>query len=104
PLRGRVEIAVDRDERAVAREQELKHGDVPAEHAQTQRPPAEERLAERAERLARPQPGEAVDLKAGPPLEGFRRAHRLGPGDRVDRPAVEVVRAQSDLEPGDLRV
>ena len=103
-LRGRVEVAVDRDERAVAGEEELEHRDIPAEHPQAQRPPAEERLAERAEGLARAQAGKAVDRQAGTPLEGLRRAGRLRPGDRVDRAPVEPVRAQGDLEPGDLRV
>jgi hypothetical protein len=39
-----------------------------------------------------------------PALEHADRTHRFGPLDSVDRPAVEAVLAERDLEAGDLWV
>src|SRR5438477_643829 len=84
----------------VAAEQELEHRDVPADGAVSQRAPAEEGAAERAERPACPRAGASVGAEAGASLERLGRVHGLRTGDRVDRPAVEPVGAEGDLQPG----
>ena len=85
-------------------QEELQHGDVPAELAARERSRAEERRAERAELAARLQVGDARDVQ---PVDALERAHRgdgLRPDDRVDRPEIEALRAQRDLEPCVLRI
>ena len=54
-----VVVRVDGDVDPLADEQELEHGDVPAERAAPKRARAEERAAERPESLARARVGEA---------------------------------------------
>ena len=88
---------------AAAHEQELEHRDVPAEVALPERARPEERPAERPERGARVDVGGA-DSQVMAALEGVYRSRRSRPGDPVDRGEVEPVRAQGDLQPGDLWV
>jgi hypothetical protein len=90
--------------RAVPLEQELEHADVVAAHASPHDAAAEERSPWSSECGSRPRPGEAVDSEPVPPLEDTDGAHGLGPLDGVDRPAVEAVLSERDLEPGDLWV
>ena len=85
------------------REQELQHRHVPAEVAAPQNPRAEERLAERAEREARAGVRRA-DRQPVRALERVHRGRRARACDPVDLREVETVRAQGDLQPGDLRV
>ncbi len=74
-----VEVRVDGDADPLADEQELEHGDVPAERAAVERPRAEERAAERPERGARARVGEARDGQPVDPLEGAVAATVSGP-------------------------
>ena len=89
---------------AAPREQELEHGDVPAEVA-ARGASASRRAGARAGR------GRAASAcRRRRPAGRFLRwnawtaAAVCGPGEPVDRAEVEAVRAQGDLEPGDLRV
>ncbi len=85
-------------------EQELEDADVIAAHAAPKGPGSEEGSPVRAQCGACSRSCQAVDREPLPSLERANRAHRLRPLDAVDRPSVETVVAQSDLEPGDLRV
>src|SRR5262249_27042108 len=67
-------------------------------------PRTEERAAERSERCARARVRETGDGQTLHPLEVPDRGHGLGPGDRVDRAAVEALRAQRHLQSRGLRV
>ena len=98
------EVAVERAVvDAAARQQELQHGHVEPEVAPLQDARAEQRPAERAEGDARARVGGA-DRKVVRALECVDRRRRAGACDPVDLREVEPVRAQGDLEPGDLRV
>ena len=88
---------------AAAREQELQDGDVEPEVAALQNARPEERTPERAERDARPRV-RVADREAVLALKAVDRGGCLRPGDAVDLREVEAVRAQGDLQPGDLRV
>ena len=103
-LRLLVEVSVDRDELAPTRKQELQDRNVPAEQAASQRPPAEQRPPERAERSPGRRPDLAVDRETRALLEAFDTADRGRPVDSVDRAGVEAVGAQRDLQPRDLRI
>ena len=104
-VQGRtVEIRVHRDADPLADEQELEHGDVPAERASPQRPRAEQRPAERPERLARPRIREPGDRQPVDPLELPHGGHGLRPRERVDRAAVEALGPQRHLQSCGLRV
>ena len=85
-------------------EHELEHGDVPAEHPPAERPPPEERLAERAEGAAGRGPARPSGDEAGPPLERLRRATVFGPAMASIGAAVEPVCAQGNLKPRNLGV
>ena len=100
----RVEVAVDRRAEALAHEQELEHRDVPAERARAQRPRPEERPAERAERPARPDVGEAGDRQPLASLERAGSAHGRRPDDAVDLAQVQALSTQGHLEPGVLGI
>ena len=88
----------------MAREQELKHGDVPADLTAGQEAAAEERPPEPSEGPASRRSGEAVGVEAVGALERTDAARGARAGDPVDRASVEPVRAQRHLEPGNLRV
>ena len=101
-LRAHVPVESTRVHTA-ARQQELQHGDVPAEVTAAQRARAEEGTPERPERRARPRVGDAE----GQVVAALERAHGRGrarPGDPVDLGEIEAVRAQGDLQARDLRV
>ena len=89
---------------AVPPEQELEDPHVIAAQAAPKGPGPEEGPPLRAQGGARSRSCQAVDCEPLPPLVRANRADRLRPLDAVDRPSVEIVVAQSDLEPGDLRV
>src|SRR2546430_1047432 len=99
-----VEVAADRNELAAAGEEELQHGDVPANQTAVHRPLSEERSSERAERTSRRVPGAAVHRKADAPLEALDAAASRWAGDPVDRPGVDAVSAERHLQPGHLRI
>ncbi len=84
-------------------EPELEHGDVPAERADGQRAPAEERPATLAECAPRRRAELAVRHEPSRPLETHESVSGQLPADAVDRPGVEPVGAQRDLERGDTR-
>jgi len=75
-----------------------------AEGATLQRSSAEEVPAERPERGPRARVRQSGDRKSLGSLEGADRLDGPGARDRVDRAAVEALRAQRHLQPGDLRV
>ena len=101
--RRRVEPTVElRGGQSEAPEAELERRDVPADPAADERTLAQQRLSERAELAAR----EVADLPRRPdpvsPLEADERTAGHRPGDAVDLALVEAVRAQRDLERGNL--
>ena len=83
-------------------EAELERRDVPADPAPAELTLTEQRLSERAELAA----GDVADLPGGPDpvstLEADDRTAGHRPGDAVDLALVETVRAQRDLERGNL--
>ena len=85
-------------------QEELQHGDVPAELAARERSRSEERRAERAELTARLEVGDPGHVQPVRLLEPANGGDRLRPDDRVDRPQVEALRAQRHLEPCVLRI
>src|SRR5205085_5865410 len=104
PLRPRPEVAVQvRRREAATAEQELEHGDVPADSPARERPRAEERPSEPAEPRPCPRSGEAVRPQAGGALEDADAGRRARAGDPVYRPEAVPPRAQRDLEAGHLR-
>src|SRR5439155_8572840 len=94
-----VHVTVYRDGDAVADEQELKDGDVPAELAARDRARAEERGTERPERMAHAQVCETGDAEPVGVLEGANRGDRARADDGVDGPVVQALGAQGDLQP-----
>ena len=85
------------------RQQELQHGDVPAEVTAAQRARAEEGTPKRPERGPRAEVGDAE----GQSMAALERPYDRGrarPGDSVDLGEIEAVRAQGDLQARDLRV
>ena len=99
-----VEIAVHRHVHPVPDEQELQHGDVPAERAAAELPRTEEMPAERAELLSRARIGHAGHAQVVRALERANRGDRARSDDPVDRPRVETLCPQRDLETCGLRV
>src|SRR4051794_16042513 len=95
---------VDRHMDSLLVQQELQYGDVPAEAAARKRARAEQRRAERAELATGGDVGDAGRAQAVRPLEPTHRGDRAGADDAVDRPQVEALRPQSDLEARMLRV
>jgi hypothetical protein len=86
---------------AAAREHELDHRDVPAEHFWAQQATSEPRPAVTAERRPGARAWNPVDEKTVPPLESPYRSRCLRPEEAVDRSRVEAVRAKADLERSD---
>ena len=79
-VQGRaVVVRVDGDADPLVDEQELEHGDVPAERSAVQRAGAEERAAERPDRRARACVRETRDGEPLHPLEGAHAATVSGP-------------------------
>src|SRR5207244_7597326 len=95
--RRTVEVRVHRDIDSLADEQELEHGDVPAELSAPERPRAEERAPERPEGLPCPRVGDAGDADPVDPLKRANRGDGLRPRDRIDRSAIEALSAQGHL-------
>jgi hypothetical protein len=88
----------------VAAEQKLEHADVVSAHAAPDDSCPEQGSAARPQRTPRSRSDEAVDGEAMPPLEDPNCAYRPRALDPVDRPLIEAVVAQGDLDTGDLRV
>jgi hypothetical protein len=88
----------------VAPEQELEHAYVVATRAAPDGPGSEEGSPSSPERGPGSGTRNAVDGEPVPPLEDTDGAHGLRPLDSVDRPAVEAVLAERDLDSGDLWV
>ena len=88
----------------MAPEQELEHADVVAMRAAPDDPGSEEGSPSSSECGSSSRARQAVDCEPMPPLEDADGAHSPGPLDGVDRPAVEAVLAERDLEAGDLWV
>ena len=99
-----VDVPVHGDGDAVADEQELEDGDVPSELAARDRARAEERVAERPERMAHAQVRKTGDAEPVGVLEGANRGDRARADDGVDGPVVQALGAQGDLQPRVLRV
>jgi hypothetical protein len=88
----------------VAPEQELEHADVVPTRTAPDGPGSEERPPSSTQGGSGSGTRHAVDAEPVLPLEDPDGAHGLRPLDSVDRPAVEAVLAERDLEPGDLWV
>ena len=103
--RPRTEAPVEpADSQPVPPEQELEHADVVPTRAASDGPGSEERSPSSTQGGSSSRARHAVDGEPMPPLEDPDGAHGLRPLDSVDRPAVEAVLAERDLEPGDLWV
>ena len=92
------------ESQSVAPEQELEHADVVTTRAAPDGPGSEERSPSSTQGGSSSRTRNAVDGEPMPPLEYADGAHGLRPLDSVDRPAVQAVLAERDLEPGDLWV
>jgi hypothetical protein len=88
----------------MAPEQELEHADVVPTRPAPDGPGSEERSPSSTQGGPGSGTRHAVDGEPMPPLEDPDGAHGLRPLDSVDRPAVEAVLAERDLDPGDLWV
>jgi hypothetical protein len=86
----------------VAGQQPLQRRHVPAAGAGRQDPAAQPRPPAPAERAARRRAGHPVDREPAAGLEAAHRRAGLRPAHAVDRPAVEPLGAQGDLERGDV--
>jgi hypothetical protein len=88
----------------MAPKQELEHADVISACAAPDGPGSEQRSSSCAQGGTSPRPCHAVDGEPMPALKHADCTHGLGPLDSVDRPAVEALLAERDLETGDLWV